>query len=282
MITILTVPKPFRGYIDIIQRNAIKSWLKLYPKCEIILFGNDEGVAEAAEEFGILHVSEIESEFGLPLLNSVFDLGRKIAKNHLLAFINTDIILTSDFIEALGLVEFPKFLMAGRRWDINIKEPIQFNESNWEEKLRQKVIKEGKLHGPAGMDYFIFPRNLQLNLPAFVAGRPGYDNGLLFQARTEGIPVIDATKRVMIVHQNHDYSHRSGGEKNVFKKPEGKKNIELAGGFSRMLTLRDADWILGPDGLKKPEFPRIIFSKLSLFYPWRLILGLKRKLQLRL
>ena len=51
MVTILTVPKPFKGHIDTIQRNAIKSWLKLYPKCEIILFGDDESIAKAAEEF---------------------------------------------------------------------------------------------------------------------------------------------------------------------------------------------------------------------------------------
>lgn len=279
MLTILTVPKPFNGHIDTIQRNAIRSWLALRPKCQIILFGDDEGIAEAAKEFGVLHVPKVENEFGIPLLNSVFVLGQKMSKNQFVSYVNTDIILMNDFMSALKLIKTPSFLMAGRRWDINIKKPIQFNEVDWEEKLRKFVVREGKLHGQAGMDYFVFPRNLQLNIPAFVAGRPGYDSSLLYQARSLGIPVIDASEMVMVLHQNHDYSHRAGGEKKFLKKAEGKRNIELAGGFIRMLTLRDADWVLTFEGSKRPKFPRRIFSVLSLFYPWRLLLSIKRRLQ---
>ncbi len=280
MLTILAVPKPFKDpHINIIQRNAIKSWLELKPKCQIILFGDDEGIAEAAEEFGLLHIPEIENEFGIPLLDSVFRLGREMAANPFVVYINTDIILTSDFIEALKLINFPDFLMAGRRWDIDIKEPIQFEDADWEAKLRQRVAREGKLHGLAGMDYFVFPKNLKLELPAFLAGRPGYDSWLIYQARSSRIPVIDASEAIQIVHQNHGYSHRPGGEKNVLKKPQGKRSIILAGGFSKMLTLRDTDWVLTKNGLKRPKFPRRIFSLLSLFYPWRILLLIKRRLQ---
>lgn len=280
MLTIATVPKPFRDpHINIIQRNAIQSWLQLFPKPKIILFGNDEGIAEAAKEFGVLHVPEVENEFGIPLLNSVFNLAQKMSNNQFVAYINTDIILMSDFMAALKLVKTPSFLMTGRRWDINIKKPIQFKETDWEKKLRQRVAREGKLHGPAGMDYFIFPRNLQLNIPAFVAGRPGYDNWLIYQARSSGIPAIDATKMVMVLHQNHDYSHHLKGKKGVLGGAEAKRNIKLAGGFTRVLTLRDTDWALSQEGPKRPELPRRIFIKLSLFYPWRLLLSIRRRLQ---
>jgi hypothetical protein len=51
MLTIFTIPKPFRGHIEVIQRNAIESWLRLRPQCEIILCGDDPGVAEAASEY---------------------------------------------------------------------------------------------------------------------------------------------------------------------------------------------------------------------------------------
>ncbi|MFH1894712.1 MAG: hypothetical protein ABH813_02325 [Patescibacteria group bacterium] len=280
MLTIATVPKPFTNpHINIIQRNAIQSWLCLSPKPEIILFGNDEGIAEVAKEFGLQHVPFIENRFGIPLLDSVFNLVQKMSDSQFVAYINTDIILMSDFMKALDLVNRSDFLMAGRRWDINIKESIQFKEADWEEKLRQKLISEGKLHGLAGMDYFVFPRELKLNIPAFVAGRPGYDSWLVYKARASGIPVIDATKVITVLHQSHDYSHRAGGEKDILKKAEGKRNIELAGGFIQMLTLRDADWILTKDGLKKPEFPRRFFSELSLCYPYRFLLSIKRKIK---
>ena len=280
MLTIATVPKPFKNpHINIIQRNAIQSWIRLSPRPQVILFGNDEGIGDVAKEFGILHIPEIQNEFGVPLLSSVFSVTKKMSENPYIAYINTDIVLMNDFIEAIKLIKFPKFLMAGRRWDVDIKEPIQFERTNWGKEIWQRVASEGKIHGPAGMDYFVFPRNLDLGLPNFVAGRPGYDSWMLYKARSIDIPVIDATRMVKIIHQKHGYSHRQGGEKDVLKKPEGKRNIELAGGFSQMLTLRDADWVLGPDGAKRPDFPERIFPLLSLFYPWRLLLALKRRIQ---
>ena len=80
MLTIFTIPKSFQDNINVIQRNAIKSWLKLYPKCEVILFGDDEGVAEVAREFNVLHIPEIEkTEKGTPLLSSAIDSAQNIA-----------------------------------------------------------------------------------------------------------------------------------------------------------------------------------------------------------
>ncbi len=69
------------------------------------------------------------------------------------------------------------------------------------------------------------------------------------------------------------------GEKKRVGGPEWKRNIEIAGGLTNMLTLRDADWILTNDGLKRPDLPMRLFSMLSLYYPWRALLAVKRKLQ---
>ena len=41
MITIFSTPKPFRGHIGVIQRNALKSWTLLHPDVEMILFGDE-------------------------------------------------------------------------------------------------------------------------------------------------------------------------------------------------------------------------------------------------
>ena len=278
MLTIFTIPKPFKGHINIIQRNAIQSWLRLSPKCEVILFGDDEGVAEVAKEFKVLNIPEIKkNEFGTPLLNSAFNLAQKKAKNEILVYINTDVILMSDFISAIRKIEKPLFLMSGRRWDLEIKEEINFGNQNWEKELRERIKKEGKLHGFSGIDYFVFPKNLPHNLPPFAVGRPGWDNWLIYHIKCLKIPVIDTTEIITVVHQSHGYTHCIGGERD--RGPEAKRNFELAGGFSHMCTLRDAGWILTPNGLKKPSFPRRIFSELSLFYPWRWLLSIKRKMQ---
>ncbi len=283
MITIFAIPRPFQGHFNIIQRNGIRSWTLLKPKCEIILLGNEVGTAKVAKESSACHISEVaRNEFGTPLLNDMFALVQKVAKGEIIAMLNPDIILMSDFTKAVKqiLQEIQKkpFLMVGQRWNLNIKEPIQFDEGNWEQKLRERIAKEGKLLGPSGMDYLVFPRSLQINPPPIIMGRVGVDNWLVYWAKSHKIPVIDATKVVDIVHQNHDYPKK----KKNFYKIENQRNIKAIGGFSKMATLRDVDLLLTKEGLKKLPFLRRIFGKLTLFYPWRTLLGIKRAIQFKI
>lgn len=280
MLTLFTIPKAFLGHYNITQRNAIRSWLQLKPKPEIILFGDDKGVEKTAKEFAVLHIAQIEkNEFGTPLVNSAFNIARKSAKNNILVEISSDIILMSDFIPAVKQVaNHPLFLMGGRRWDLDVDEEIDFTDFDWEEKLRQRINKSGKRHGFSGMDYFVFPCNLPHNLPPFAIGRPGWDNWLIYHIRSLKIPAIDATEVVTAIHQNHESSHLQV-KKDPSKKIEAQRNLKLIGGFSNLMSFRDANWLLTSNGLEKPKFPRRIFSELSLFYPWRLLLSIKRKLK---
>ena len=48
MLTIFSIPKPFIGHVGVIQMNALRSWTFLDPKCEIVIFGDEPGIAEAA------------------------------------------------------------------------------------------------------------------------------------------------------------------------------------------------------------------------------------------
>lgn len=57
MLTIFSIPKAFNGHIGDIQRNAINSWTRLQPECEILLLGDDEGTGKAADENGALDSS---------------------------------------------------------------------------------------------------------------------------------------------------------------------------------------------------------------------------------
>lgn len=281
MLTIFTIPKAFKGNVSLIQRNAIQSWIKLYPKCEIILFGNDEGVAETAKELNVLHIPKIEkTEMGTPLLNSVIDIAKNIAKNEILLYINADIILTSDLTPAIKIIKEPLFLVSGQRWDVNINKEVDFDNPDWEKKIIEQIGKTGKSHGPQGMDYFIFPRNSAdlIKMPPFAVGRPGWDNWLIYRAHFLKIPIIDASEEITVIHQNHDYSHSPWGKRGKVAGPEYNRNIKLAGGFINMMTLRDADWILTKKGLEKPTLFNRVFSVIFFFYPLRSLLALKRRI----
>lgn len=271
MLTIFTIPKPFTdSHINTIQRNAIKSWT-LLDSCEIILFGDEEGVAETAKEFEVRHIPKIiSSDFGTPLVSEAFKMTRNLAKREKLVYVDADIILMADFMKTIQRINLPSFLMIGRHHGVDIKEPLQFNDSDWENKLRRFTAKYGKLHSLAAMDYFIFPRDLEFNLLPFPVGRPGWDNWLVYRARSMKIPVIDATGVMTVIHQNHSHSYLQG-EKNQWEGPESRQSLKLIDDFSKTLTIGDADWILTPKGLKKSKItirylPRY-FEVLSVLHP---------------
>src|SRR5574340_1281413 len=105
MLTFFSLPKPFRGHIGIIQQNAIRSWLHLRPGNDIILYGDEEGTADFACEFGLCHVPDLKrNEYGTPLIGSMFRNAQTRAQHPYLCYINADILLFPDFLEALRIV----------------------------------------------------------------------------------------------------------------------------------------------------------------------------------
>ncbi len=257
MLTLFTCPKSFKGHINLIQRNAIQSWMQLSPKPEIILLGDEEGTAAVTNEFGICQISNIErNEFGTPLVNSLFEAAEKAAIYDKMCYVNADIILMTDFIYALRrvLAEMPCSLMVGRRWNLDIKEPLDFT-TDWEQGLRTKVAQHGKLYPHFAIDYFVFPRGIWGEIPPFAIGRPAWDNWVLYEASSLNVPIIDLTKMVTVVHQNHDYSHHPQGWVGAMKGKESKQNIKLAGEIAPVYSLLDAKYCLTPEGVKRKLTP---------------------------
>jgi len=232
VLTIFTIPKPFTGHIGVIQKNAIKSWTFLEPKPEIILFGNEEGVANASREFNTKHVPAIKcNDYGTPYLDFVFDQAKKNASQKILCYINTDTILANNFIENLGKIYFKDFLVVGQRYSADVNIELDFSKNGWERKIASNVTKNGEMAGHHFVEYFIFPRDSRLiKIPPFVVGRPGWDNWLIYRSLELGIPVINATKDIMAIHQDHGYSHVKNRRDNLWNGPEGDRNYELAGG----------------------------------------------------
>jgi hypothetical protein len=242
-LTIFTAPKPFTNpHIALIQRNAIRSWLALGSEVEVILLGEEEGLAEFAAECGVKHLPQVaRNASGTPLVSSMFELARQNSSSPLLACVNADILLMPDFIEAAQALhrQAERFLAVGQRWDLDVREPLDFSDG-WPERLAGRAKIEGSLHRASGSDYFIFPRECFADMPAFAIGRAGWDNWMIYAGRRSGWPVVDATSSIMIVHQNHDYSHLPGGQPH-YRLPETFENVRLAGGKRAIFELRDVN-----------------------------------------
>ena len=272
MLTIFTSPKPFKDHSRVIQRNAIKSWTLLKPTPQIILFGNEEGNAEVAVEFRLTHVAKVErSEMGTPLVSSMFSLAQQLSSNPLLCYVNADIMLTSQLIEALRVVSAARaqFVMTGRRTSLDMKKPWDFDQVGWERALHKYAVTEGKLDPFVFMDYFAFPRGVFTDVPPFVVGRARWDNWIIYSARRRGIPVVEATHDVLAIHQNHDYAHLAGGLQDCFTGPEGQRNQELYGLKTCIGTL-DSTHLL-KDGHLRRALERVYLSRrldtLAVFHP---------------
>jgi hypothetical protein len=90
---------------------------------------------------------------------------------------------------------------------------------------------------------------------------------MIYKARQEKWPVIDCTPSVMIVHQNHDYSHLPGGKPH-YDHPDTNENIRLAGGQAAVrYTILDATHQLTKGGkFVRPKMTSSRFMrKLELF-----------------
>ncbi|HEX5810452.1 MAG TPA: hypothetical protein VFY25_17415, partial [Anaerolineales bacterium] len=101
LITFFSAPKPFTNpHIATIQRNAIKSWT-LLPGVDVILLGEEPGLAEAARQLGVIHIPGVKrNQNGTPLISSMFELARQNSNSDLLCIVNADMILMPDFLEA--------------------------------------------------------------------------------------------------------------------------------------------------------------------------------------
>lgn len=254
-ITIITIPKPFDGCAAISQRNAISSWQSLQPMPDIILFGDDKGVADIASEFGITHVAKIDkNDCGTPLINDVFSKARTLSKTESIAFVNTDIILFQDFIDSIAIVKdqvSQDYIIIGQRWDIAFNGHLSTQETGWQNQFLEYAHKHARLHAPTGKDYFVFNvfSDALRSMPPFAIGRGHFDNWIVFDALLNEIMVIDATDSITAIHQDHDYDHIQGESSSLLERPECLTNRLLAGYGAWHGHISDAIWKLTSSGL---------------------------------
>ncbi len=283
MLTLFATPKPFRGHIGIIQRNALKSWTLLAPDVEVILFGDDDGAAEAARDLGLRHEPQVErNEQGGKLLPYIFGRAQQIARHSILCYANCDIVLTKELAQAVRNVasQHNRFLLVGRRWDLDVTVPLDFSSAGWDRELLAQARGAGRQRPSNWIDFFAFPRGLFTDLLPLVIGRVGWDCYLLWLARQRGIPLVDASPVITAVHQNHDYAYHPQGEYGVWHDEQAQRNIALAGGMRNMFTMDDAAHLLTPTGLRRrwsyPLAPARRAARRAWFRAWFAFLAATR------
>ena len=267
---IFTLPKPFDDpHIACIQRNAIASWKALGENVEVILIGNETGIAETADELDAIHVDHVRcNEHGTPLVNDAFRIAIAATEAEVLVFCNADVILLQDFKQALTDImqgdRSDEFLAIGRRTNLDLRQSIDFGDRLAIQKLLEQTAAEGALAPIVCKEYFAFPRDQFDDLPSFAVGRGNWDNWMVSQTKRDGVPVIDLSNRVTVIHQNHDYRHVGSDwqAKQNLKRPrkhcylsgaEARENQRLGNG-KHIISGSTASHRLTEDGVVKDRF----------------------------
>lgn len=222
-----------------IQRWAANSWIRLQPKPEVIIFGDDKGSKELCEEFGFIYIPDVnKTEHGTPVLKDIILRVDSLASYDNIALVSGDIILFNDVISTLQTVRnrLSDFCIVSHRKDANLQE-LDFSNPEWEQIAKQNLSPSLRTSG----DFFLYPKGFWQNLsdfPPIVTGR-GYADSFLFWSASNRGALVEATEALTLVHPNHDHPHVPEGN------PEFEYNAQIVN--TRSAGLDHANWILNSD-----------------------------------
>ena len=234
-ITIFALPKAFVGDADRIQKNALRSWMQLSPAVDVLLLGDEEGIAEFAAQNGMAHVGQVDrNSKGTPLVSTAFSLAHQVSDSSILVYCNSDVILDRSFVEAMEALsnqdQFEQWLAIGQRTDVAIDRELDFKDQSQLQWLEQHSRSHGKKSSHVCKEYFAFSRGLFEDVPPFAVGRGNWDNWMVASVKPS-IPVIDVSQHVSAIHQSHDYTHMQASRMNCYVNgEEARENQRLAGG----------------------------------------------------
>lgn len=277
---IITVPKPFRGEFDIIQQNAIDSWLAIKPTPHIYLLGDEEGTAEIARQKKVTHIPSLERNgYGTPLLDGIFTIGNGMKESEVCMYINTDIVLMDSPLPTIELIRRreKKFLAVGRRYELKV--PTRMKREQIKSLIQAATPKQ---KSNSWMDYFIFTRGVFGQVPPFALGRTFWDKWLVWSAKNRKIPVFDITSELYAVHQTHSYVLNNKSKDTVWAGREALENLNLAGGWSHGATVADASFRVENGRFYKGKnnegsLTRLLLDLLPFLWPTMLKIRLMRE-----
>jgi hypothetical protein len=232
----------------------------------VIIFGVSEGAGDLAVKLGFRHVEAVATnEQGTPLISSLFAEAERLSSSPMLCYVNADIIILPDLFEVVDRVRRRRAMTVGRRTNIDITTPIDFDGADWAIALRRDLAAPGQLNRASGVDHFLFLRGLLGPLPPMALGRYIWDKWRMFHGRRRGAELIGATEVMTAVHQNHGYAHMSQLEAEPTAQtdaaritelvPEARQNFELTGGWDCLLGVADATHRLTKEGMERVPMP---------------------------
>ncbi len=259
-LTVFAIPKPFKGTVATIQENAIASWASLQPHAEVILFGDEDDteLQRVANRYGARVLPLRANRFGTPLVNDAFAQVRIQATGHTLCYANCDMVFGPELLQVADDMQNSQlvdWLGIGQRIELDVTDAVDMSSTSEVNKFFDLARTEGRVSSIVCKEFFVFPGHLFDEIPDFAVGRGNWDNWVVAHAKSRSVPVVDLTRVLPAIHQNHDYSHVPGGRKSAYYAgEEARENQRLAGGRN-LISGSTANWQLTKSGLKRLKIP---------------------------
>jgi hypothetical protein len=257
----------------------LNSWLRFCPPCEIVIVGPDEGVEDAVKHLPFIKIihNVKRSPSGAPFLDDLICQGEKVATNDLICLVNGDIIIVDDILKVVKIVYKifnTNFLLTCRRYDMDINKLLKYDNGLLNRLRNYRLRQYEELNRkPVCTDLFVFGKGLFEKIPPLIIGRLIWARWLIYKALSYGIPVIDATEVLTVIHQIHHYNHISNilmkksftgvmsSYVDITLSQDYKWNLTHAG-VATYFSEKDCNYVLTHNGLKKKTDREYLLRKL--------------------
>lgn len=204
-ISIFTVPEPFTGDALIRQRNALKSWRLLMPAAAIILIGDVEGAADAANEFGAIHAPVETGPYGHVRFSEVLEAVKISGSARIHVYLDPDLLMTSDVPDALSRLSATAgpFLAAARSHTVAPWAELSFSSRELCRIMRDEASDKGLIANAADPGIIAFNWDFTEYIPPITTASADWKRWFMGQAVSLGVPLIDLTGTVVAPRQWH-------------------------------------------------------------------------------
>ena len=241
---LITSPKPRNDQTEAVQIAAFRSWRRAFPNAAILLYGD---VASWKEEMDSLVMQAagplIKGMAGGEVIRDMFQDASKRAAGELLLYLNSDILLDDSAVKVVEKLRARPgpWLGSARRWCLpKWSDVVPESELEWRS-FFSSAEKSGRWGEACALDMFLF-RGLSFErMPPFFIGHRGWDNWMIFHARSNRVPVIDLADEMRVIHCDHDYSYAKGNSAPSRRDgPLEEANLKKLGGEERLFHLGHA------------------------------------------
>jgi hypothetical protein len=141
------------------------------------------------------------------LLNDLFARAERIAAHGLLCYVNADIVLSSDLLNAIAVVrpERHRALITCTPIDMPMEEVLETGHQDWEDRLRSRAFRDGRPPSRFGADVFVFPKGYYRKVPPLLIGKAWWDTWLIGEGCRK-LAGVDVTPFCLAIHQRHRHS----------------------------------------------------------------------------